>query len=205
MLDVDTKLKAGNRSLIDDNYTFSIGGSSTQLVLRFQDGTEFGVLNNHTSAALKDLIDRSSIQFDALGSTLTLLETIGKATKASDAVVRVNINVYGPKEAGKETGRHLTTHRVYLQRPDKLRPESLYDNPHVLKFPDMDMSSLEYPLEVAPARVSTSSNAEHFRKTISNVYASLTRGTKLKRVDGDHRIATQLLPYVLDSLSSLVS
>src|SRR5580700_4914275 len=153
MLEVDAKLKAGNRSLTDDHYTFSIGKSSTQqLVLRFQDGTEFGILNTHTSKALEDLIGRPSVQFDALGSTPAIREAIGKAMKANDAVVRVNINVYGSKEAGKETGLHLSTHKVYLQRPDKPRPESFYDNPHVLKIPGMQMLSLEYPLEVAPSR-----------------------------------------------------
>ena len=82
MLDVDAKLNADNRSLVNDYYTFSIEKSLTQLVLRFQDGTEFGHLNTHTSKALEGLTDQPSIQLDALGPTLTLRETIGRATKA---------------------------------------------------------------------------------------------------------------------------
>jgi SWI/SNF-related matrix-associated actin-dependent regulator of chromatin subfamily A3 len=194
MLDVDAKLNADNRSPVNDYYTFSIEKSLTQLVLRFQDGTEFGHLNTHTSKALEGLTDQPSIQLDALGPTLTLRETIGRATKASDAVVRVNINVYGSKEASKEAGCHLSVHKVYLQRPDKQRPGTVYDNPHVLKFSDMQMSSPEYQLEITPHHILTRDDAEHFRKTISNVYASLTRGTKLNRIEGDRRLGTQLLP-----------
>ena len=194
MLDVESKLKAGSRYSDKEYYTFNAKKSMTQVVLRFQDFTDFGILNAHISNALVGLIDRPSIQFDALGSMLTIRETIGRSTKASDAVVRVNINIYGPREACKDVGRHLSDCKVYLQRPDIQRPGTFYDNPHVLKFPDMQISSFEYQLEAAPDPGSTSDGAECIRKMISNVYASLTRGTKLNRVEGDRRLKTQLLP-----------
>jgi SWI/SNF-related matrix-associated actin-dependent regulator of chromatin subfamily A3 len=194
MLEVDAKLRAGNnKSSANDYYTFNIKKVSNQVVLRFQDSTDFGILNTHTSKALEGLIDQPSIQFDALGPILTIREAIGRSTKANDAVVRVNINVYGPKGVGKDVGCHLSDRKVFLQRPDIQRPGSFYDNPHILKFPDMQISSLEYQVEAAPYRTSTSEDAECFRKTISNVYASLTRGAKLNRVEGDRRLKTQLL------------
>lgn len=194
MSEVDAKLKASSGLLVNDCCTFKIGRSSDQLVLRFQDGTEFGHLNIHTSKALNELFDRPEIQFEALGPTRTILEAIGRSTKAADAVVRVNINVYGSEEASKDVGRHLSEKKVYLQRPDHQPPGSLYDNPHVLKFPDMQSSSLEYQIEAAPGRVLTSNDSENFRKVVSNVYASLTRGSKLNRVEGDDRVETRLLP-----------
>jgi SWI/SNF-related matrix-associated actin-dependent regulator of chromatin subfamily A3 len=193
MLEVDAKLKASTGSLVNDCCTFNIGKSSEQLVLRFQDGTEFGHLNTHTSKALNELFDQPEIEFEAFGATRTILEAIGRSTKATDAVVRVNINVYGSKEAGKDVGRHLSENKVYLQRPDLQRPGSLYDNPHFLKFPDMQSSSFEYQTETAPGRVLTSNDSENFRKVVSNVYASLTRGAKLNRVEGDDRVKTPLL------------
>jgi SWI/SNF-related matrix-associated actin-dependent regulator of chromatin subfamily A3 len=194
MLGVDTKLNSGNVSLGSEYCTFGIVKSSTEIYLRFPDNSEFGLLNSHISKALLDLIDRPSIQFDAIASTLTLRETIGRAVKESDAVVRVDINVYGSTDASEAVGRHLSTHHVYLQRPDRKRPGSVYDNPHVLKFADMQMPSHEHQLELVVPRVSTSGDAEQFRQTVSKVYASLTRGTKLNRVEGDRRLGTQLLP-----------
>lgn len=194
MLEVDKRLSSGQYSFDNDYCPFVIGKLSTQLALRFLDGSDFAVINNHTSGALQELVDQPSIQFDALGHTRTLRETIGRASKSNDAVVRININVYGPPEAAKDVGRHLTAHKVYLQRPDSQRPGSVYDNPHSLKFLDLQISDLELKTEVGSHRVATLHGTKDFRKEISNVYASLTRGTNLNRVEGDRRLKTQLLP-----------
>jgi hypothetical protein len=197
MLNVDQKLRRGDKSITRDYCIFTMQNSTTEsslIALRFEDGTEFGLLNTHTSQVLGELIGRPSVQFEAVGSTLIILETIGKATKSADAVVRVNINVYGPSDAKKEIGSHLSKHRVYLQRPDKPRSGSIYENPHFLRFDDMRISSLEYQSKVAPLSVPTSNNADDLQKTISDVYSSLKRGTKLNQLSGDRRIATPLLP-----------
>lgn len=198
MLELDTKLKAANGS--NDYCTFNIERPSTRLVLRFQDNTEFGHLNTHISKALEALVQRLSIQLEAVGATSTIREVIGRATKATDADVRVNINVYGSEEARKDVGRHLSDQKVYLQRPECQRPGTIYDNPHVLKFPDLEIPSFENQLEIASHRVKTSDNPENFRKIVDNVYASLTRGTKLNRMEGDSRVETSLLPYVINLL-----
>ena len=201
MLEVDTKLKAANGS----NgyyyfYTSNIERPSAHLVLTFQDNTEFGYLNTHISKALEDLIQRPSIQLEAVGLTRTIREVIGRATKPTDADVRVNINVYGSEEARKDVGRHLSDQKIYLQRPDCQKPETIYDNPHVLKFPDLEIPSFENRSEMASHRVETPHDPESFRKIVDNVYASLTRGTKLNRMEGDSRVETPLLPYVINLL-----
>jgi SWI/SNF-related matrix-associated actin-dependent regulator of chromatin subfamily A3 len=194
MSGIDAMLNTSNQSQAAGMYTFRIEKSSAQLFLTFPDGTKFGILNNHIAKALEDIVEQPSVQFDALAHILTLRETIGRATKAIDAVVRVNINVYGPKEVGEDVGRHLSAKKVYLQRPDQQRPGSIYDNPHVLKFPDMQIPSIDYHSEGANESSLRSDNVEHFRKTISDVYGSLKRGSKLKRVEGDNRLRTLLLP-----------
>ena len=197
MLEVDTKLKfiANNASLTQSYCIFGIGigKSEQQLSVNFQDGTEFGVLNIHYSEALVSLINNKSLQFDVIASITAIREVISRATKANDAVVRVNINVYGPSEEAKPVGLHLTSKKVYLQRPDNLRPDVLYENPHVLKFPDIFLPVAEYQVEVASNRVAAANDTEQFRETISNVYASLTRSMKLNIVEGDSRLKTQLL------------
>jgi SWI/SNF-related matrix-associated actin-dependent regulator of chromatin subfamily A3 len=193
MLEVNSKLKSGNGFIAKDQHTFNVGKMSNQLSLNFTDGAVFGLLNNQIGDALKELLSRPSLQFDAIGVTNTILETIGRATRAEEAVVRVNINVYGSKEAQKDVGRHLSSHKVYLQRPDQQRPDSVYDNPHVLKFDDVQMLSLNHNLDVGTQR-SSSSNGSEFQNTVRSVYASLTRGANLKQVEGDRRLKTELLP-----------
>ena len=194
MLEVDAKLNVGNESQAAGHYAFKIKKSSTQLFLVFPDGTEFGHLNTHISKALEGIFERPSIQFEALAHIITLRETISRATKASDAVARVNINVYGTKEASKDVGRHLSSNKVYLQRPDQQRPSSIYDNPHVLKLPEMQISNVDYLAEGTSDSVSRPDNVEHFRKAVSGVYASLKRSSRLKRLVGDNRLRTPLLP-----------
>lgn len=194
MLEIDANLKENLELRSEDSCTFSIQKSSAEIVLYFLNGTEFGVLNNHASKALESLVRQSNLQFEAIASIQTIRETIGRVTKATDAVVRVNINVYGPRESCQEVGRYLSSQKLYLQRPDKLRAGSAYENPHVLSFADMQISSYENQFDVGGNRAPKLDDAETFRETISNVYSSLTRGAKLNKIEGDHRLKRSLLP-----------
>lgn len=194
MLEIDAKLKENLELRAEDLCKFNVRKSATEIVLYFLNGSEFGVLNNHASEALENLVQQSSLQFEALGSIQTIRETIGRVTKATDAVVRVNINVYGPRECCQEVGDYLSSHKLYLQRPDILRPGSTYGNPHVLSFSDMQISSYENQLDVGSNRAPKLDDDEKFGKMISNVYSSLTRGTKLSKIEGDRRLKRKLLP-----------
>ena len=193
MLDIYAKLKVGNESEFAGYYAFKLKKSLDQVFLTFPDGTDFGILNTHIAKAVEDL-ERPSVQFEPLVHISTLYETIGRAVKASDAVVRVNINVYGSKDASKDVGRHLSAQKVYLQRPDQQRSGSIYDNPHVLKLPEIQTLSIEHKIDGTKDKVSRSDKTDNFGKAISDLYASLKRGTGLKRVEGDNRLKTILLP-----------
>ena len=193
MLDVNAKLNVGNESQFAGYYAFRLKKSSDQVFLTFPDGTDFGILNTHIAEAVGGLA-RPSVRFEPLARISTLRETIGRATKANDAVARVNINVYGSKDASKDVGRHLSAQKVYLQRPDQQCPGSTYDNPHVLKLPEIQNLSIEYKVNGTKDAVSRSDKTDNFGKAISDLYASLKRGTGLKRVEGDNRLKTILLP-----------
>jgi SWI/SNF-related matrix-associated actin-dependent regulator of chromatin subfamily A3 len=196
MSQVDRKLTTGNESQNASHYVFKIRKSGAQLLLAFPDSSEFGLLNTHTSQALEDLVEHPSIQFEALAQIVTLRETIGRVAKASEAIARVNINVYGSPDDSKHVGRHLSTKKVYLQRPDQLRPGSVYDNPHFLRVPGIQESTIYHKLEERSTGASRSGidDIERFQKTVSDVYASLKRGSGLKRLEGDNRLKTRLLP-----------
>jgi hypothetical protein len=198
MVEMDAKLMANFDYRNNDSCTFGLKKSELgeQVILQFPDGSDFSILNNHIAKALDKLLERPSLQFEAICSIRPILETIGRVTKQADAVVRVNINVYGPKESSKEVGRHLTMEKVYLQRPDKLRAGTTYENPHILAFKDMQISSLQNQFDVGSSRegqLKLDDDAEKFKETISNVYSSLTRGANLNKVEGDRRLKTKLL------------
>jgi SWI/SNF-related matrix-associated actin-dependent regulator of chromatin subfamily A3 len=194
MLEIDTKLKKGSQSGVNGQQIFGIRKDSDKVTLTFADGTDFGILNEHASSTLRKLLDQSLVDLDCLAPTLALRETIEKAAKAKDAIVRVDINVYGASSARQEVGCHLSDNKLYLQRPDQLRPGLEYDNPHFLRFPDMEAETVEPAPESHVNDKPASKSTEVFRRTISEVYSSLQRGTRLHCVEGDDRVKTELLP-----------
>src|ERR1700722_16359142 len=122
-------------------WSFGITKDTSQLYLIFRDGTQLGLLNAHTTEALDSIIDLPSVQLEALVDLVALRETMCRAIRASDATIRVNINVYGTREARKEVGDQLSKGKVYLQHPDQKRGASIYDNPHVLQLPGIEISN----------------------------------------------------------------
>ena len=193
MSEVQSKLNSEITSQVAGHWSFGITKDTSQLYLIFRDGTQLGLLNAHTTKALDNITDLPSVQLEALVDLVALRETMCRATRASDATIRVNINVYGTREARKEVGDRLSAGKVYLQHPDQKRGASIYDNPHVLELPGMKTSNQNLKPDVVAESASKADEAEQFEKAVSNVYASLKRGSHLKRVEGDNRLTTSLL------------
>jgi len=158
------------------------------------DGSQIATLNSHLANALRRLIDYPNLQFEATAHIQTTHEIIKRATKANDAIVRVNIYIYGPQHLWEEAGNSLSAEKVFLQRPDHMKTESRYDNPHFIKFPNMDMLQISHHLqELKPDGEAVKKDVEHFRKAVSKVYSSLTRGKDLQQIEGDQHIKSTLL------------
>src|SRR5277367_2475864 len=141
MSEVQSKLNSEIMSQAAGHWSFGITKDTSQLYLIFRDGTRLGLLNAHTTKALDSITDLPSVQLEALVDLVALRETMCRAIKASDATIRVNINVYGAREARKEVGDRLSKSKIYLQHPDQKRGASIYDNPHVLQLPGMEALS----------------------------------------------------------------
>lgn len=194
MSQVDAKLRSGNKTEGTRRAIFGIGKSFDQIFLTFSDGTEFALLNNHTEKVLDSIIGLPSVHFEAFVDLTTLRETIGRATKASDATLNVNLNVYGSKEVRKQVGCCLSAGKIYLQHPYQHRPGSIYDNPHFLVVPGILAESVDPKPHGMGESMSRSDDVDGFRKAVADVYASLRRSSCLKRLVGDSRLTTSLLP-----------
>jgi SWI/SNF-related matrix-associated actin-dependent regulator of chromatin subfamily A3 len=194
MSEVQSKLNSEITSQPAGHWSFGITKDTSQLYLIFRDGTQLGLLNAHTTEALDSIIDLPSVQLEALVDLVALRETMCRAIRASDATIRVNINVYGTRGARKEVGNRLSRGKVYLQHPDQKRGASIYDNPHVLQLPGMKTSSQDLKPDEVVESTSKAEKAEQFKNAVSNVYASLKRSSHLKRMAGDNRLRTPLLP-----------
>jgi SWI/SNF-related matrix-associated actin-dependent regulator of chromatin subfamily A3 len=194
MSEVESKLNSEVTSQAVGQWSFGITKHIPQLYLTFPDGTQFGLLNERTTKALDNIIDLPSVQLEALVDLVALRETMCRAIRASDATIRVNINVYGTREARKEVGDLLSRSKIYLQHPDQIRGTSIYDNPHVLQLPGMETSSQSLKPDGVVESASKADKTGQFKSAISNVYASLKRSSHLKRMEGDNRLRTPLLP-----------
>jgi hypothetical protein len=193
MSQVQLKINSRDRLHLTNNIVFGIAKSSTNLVLIFSDGTEFALLNTLTAEALDCVMDLPSVQLEALVDLASLRDTLHRVTKASEATIRVNINVYGPTATRKDVGRVLSAGKVYLQHPDHKRSESKYDNPHVIAFLGIKAPGPDLGLKTTSKDVVLGDRPENFQKAVSNVYSSLKRSSHLERLEGDTRIITPLL------------
>ena len=194
MSEVDAELNETNGARYAGFCIFRIKTDQAPLSLAFSDGVELGHVNTHISKALQAITDQPRVELEAVAETLTLRETIGRVTKANDAIARVNINVYGPDEARNGIGRTLSSNSVYLQHPDQQRLDSTYANPHFMNLPSVEDLSVNQKSDEGNDGASKLDDAEQFRTAVSDVYASLKRGSRLQRLQGDDRLRTTLLP-----------
>ena len=196
MLDLDAKLKA----IIEDPHRMGIqkvdeanpSPNPPQFFVVFSDGTVMGQLNLQVEKALA-AVQKHHIDVDVYAPIKLIRETIDKTAKEKDAIVRVNINLYGDRNHASAVGRGLSMHKAYLQRPDQLRKDVVYDNPHILRLPNFEASYKDHAIDLGEAEQPGGNKIETLKKTISNVYSSLTRGQKLVGLEGDGRLKTPLL------------
>ncbi|KAI4608164.1 hypothetical protein J4E80_009172 [Alternaria sp. BMP 0032] len=164
-----------------------------QFVVAFPEGFVIGDVNAQLDGALTSIAEQGyEIDLEVFAPTVVIQETIGRATKDKEAVVRVQMNVYGPSTAACDIGKELSQQKIYLQRPVYIRDGYRYENPHILTLPGFQGSTPEIPTiteEPLPDKV----GLQTLRSTLQNVYSSLTRDRNLHGLEGDERLNTDLL------------
>lgn len=203
MSKVDTKLGTGGGHPVPGHYQMVINHREDRYLVIFNDGTPLGEVNAQLEAALSGIAEQQyRVDLEVFAPIRPIRETISRAVKEKEAVVRVNINLYGPRSAAKDIGLELSTQKIYLQRPDYVKPGLAYDNPHFLKLGGIQPSFQGQDVELRDEKLPESEveKAEAFQNTINNIYSSLTRGQNLAGIEGDDRIKTKLLPHQKQAL-----
>ncbi|KAK3202497.1 hypothetical protein GRF29_161g1443260 [Pseudopithomyces chartarum] len=203
MSKVDTKLGTGGGHPVPGHYQVVINHREDRYLVIFNDGTPLGEVNAQLEAALSGIAEQQyRVDLEVFAPIRPIRETISRAVKEKEAVVRVNINLYGPRSAAKDIGLELSTQKIYLQRPDYVKPGLAYDNPHFLKLGGIQPSFQGQDVELRDEKLPESEveKAEAFQNTINNIYSSLTRGQNLAGIEGDDRIKTKLLPHQKQAL-----
>ena len=203
MYTVDTKLGTGGGYPVPGHYQMVINQDDGQCIVAFLDGTPLGEVNAQLEAALFGIAEqRHHIDLEVFAPIRPIRETISRATRDKDAVVRVNINVYGSRSIARDIGLELSAQKIYLQRPDYIKNGLTYDNPHVLKLGNFHQPFVDQTIEAREEKQPESEveKAEAFQKTINTIYSSLTQGQSLGGIEGDNRLKTQLLTHQKQAL-----
>ncbi|KAH7125932.1 SNF2 family N-terminal domain-containing protein [Dactylonectria macrodidyma] len=203
---VDVKLVVGDMSSLLDQLNRSEGsqGGINRLTLKHKtdhvmlllpSGTEFGHPRGNVTEVISLLLGLGNLDldFEAVASTYAIFRKIRKVTKHGDAIVHVDINIYGPRDRGDEVGEKLTARKVWLQKPDYAKRGFKYVNPHEIRFPDLEGSERFEELErelLNPERANVD-----VMEMVSEVQQSTHRAAELERVEGDRRLRTKLLEH----------
>jgi SWI/SNF-related matrix-associated actin-dependent regulator of chromatin subfamily A3 len=197
MAELDKKLSIGGASPIQGHLQMNLVKPESHFQVTFSDGMVLGELNMQLETALARISEqRFQIQYEVFANIRAVRETISKVTKEKEAIVRVQINMYGnPSVAGK-IGRELSKAKIYLQCPDYIQAGVSYDNPHILKLQSFQATE-PTPEQQTNQQSTETESAKDLEQVISDVYSSLTRNNNLEGLEGDERLETQLLPYVI--------
>lgn len=191
---LDAKLKPTQGSTLLQR--FRLQDKKDHILLAFLDGTDFGFLRANMTKGLTPMLAKSALEFEAVVGTDSLRETIGRARKPAEALIRVNINVYGPPDEAKIVGPHLSAHQLWLQKPDHARRGVIYKNPQVIEFEGIDLSMLEKPTEMLErGRPKPRTEEEHLRQTVAEVYHASKRQEDLTQITVSGRFKTSMLKY----------
>ncbi|KAF1361981.1 hypothetical protein EJ07DRAFT_109297 [Lizonia empirigonia] len=203
MLDLDRRLIAGTASPVTGHLQFQLQKTETQFLVAFADGHILGEVNAQLEKALTS-IEEQHLQFEieVFVPTRATRETISRAIRGNEAVVRVQLNIYGPRASSDSVGQELSQNKLYLQRPDYVRQGAVYENPHVLKFSDEQNATSIVNIN-ADEPSSDGAYGEELQKVITDVYASLTRNENLKGLEGHERLRTPLLDHQRTALEFL--
>ncbi|KAK0710005.1 SNF2 family N-terminal domain-containing protein [Lasiosphaeria miniovina] len=185
---------------------FTLTSKPVHILLSLPDGTEFGFLRHNMTEALESLLCESpAVQLEALGLTSHLCQQMSHATKPDEALVQVNINIYGPPGRANDIGETLSNQKLWLQKPDHLKANLPYHNPHTLAFPELQGELEEEDItRITSATTRPVVEEERLRNLVTSVHNSLSRANELEDEAGDQRLKTKLLKHQKGSLSFML-
>lgn len=194
MAELDKKLNSSETSPIPGHTLMHVTKFETQFLITFADGMVMGEVNASLDKALSNIAEQQyTLDFEVFAPVLAIRQTISRATKEKDAIVRVQISVYGPRKIAKSIGQEFSQQKIFLQDPDHVRDGAEYDNPHVLKLTDYQHALPTAVIDIEKGSVDKT-NENLLAEAIADVYSSLTRDKNLRGLEGDERLKTPLLP-----------
>lgn len=186
-------------SAASEHQRFHLKDQDEHVFLIFpDDGAEFGFLRSGEGKTLSGVRAREGVQLEAAARVSALCETIARATKAADAMVRVDVCARGPRAQAAGVGGDLSAGKLWLQEPEEAYREEgvTYENPHFLEL-KIKEGALR-PVVLVEKRgngeaVKKRRREEQLRRMVEEAYRTVERSRHLDRVEGGERVSQQLL------------
>jgi hypothetical protein len=176
---------------------FNLSSRPEHILLSFPDGLQFAYLRTNMTKPLAVLLENKALEFETFASKDHIEQTISKASRVQDAVILVNINIYGPPEEAVNLGEFLSSNSLWLQRPQFLTKAYTYDNPHHAKFPEIDLElAVEQQVDKQVPETESATKEHRLRAMVNEVHSGLHRAKELEMMQGSQNTRTDLLEFV---------
>ncbi|KAF4951751.1 hypothetical protein FSARC_12822 [Fusarium sarcochroum] len=213
---VEVKLVPDDMSSIDERLS-AVGSAyqyftpteyQKQVMLCFPDDNKhFGHLRSAVAQILLPLISHQRVDLEPLALKADLREIIQRASKSADAMVKVDINIYGPRLDSTMVGDALSNGNLWLQRSSHGRTDTIYDNPHFLTI-SVDDSHTQMLQNMDPVSNNGApkkkTREDQLRKMVEEVYKTVDNTRDLELVEGGDRV-TQALGFMLERESGHIN
>ncbi|WYZ36487.1 hypothetical protein EsH8_XV_000040 [Colletotrichum jinshuiense] len=204
---IDSKLDAAHQAVMTSGLIqyqcFVLSEQQDHVLLTFKDNTEFGYLHSGPGKILSPLF--GVVDFEPIAPIVALRETIARAKKPAEAMVKVDINVYGPRRTAQDVGEKLSEGRLWLQKPDYSRRGLDYKNPHMLQHDWVEELDFEVARQVGGGgSAKRQPRDENLRKIMMEVYQSLDKNRDLDKVDAGEGLKNKLLIHQQEALGFML-
>ncbi|KAL8376886.1 hypothetical protein RB595_007831 [Gaeumannomyces hyphopodioides] len=198
----------------DEVHEFNVCLDSEYIMLKFPDDTNFAQVSELLTrglGAVHKLCPEGGLDVRAFVKSADVHNVLQRAKRPAEAVLKVDINLYGPRSYAEKVGSVLSDAEIYLQYPDDgLGLHGLEcHNPHVIEFPGLEYVPRDSTNGSDPANgtweANTSEGQENERRAILGAYESLTRHKNLERTKAGSGIRTQLLPHQEQALHFMLT
>jgi hypothetical protein len=125
-----------NHGVCDEHVLHGVDVQNNKIMLTNLQGMEVLQVNSRTSQVLNKLNRVVDVHFDAVITQQNLTKAVKQiaASKLEHPMLRVTVNVYGPKSHSEKVNAVLSKSGIFLQEPLWHDPNSVYDNPQMIIF-----------------------------------------------------------------------
>ncbi|KAM5349514.1 hypothetical protein ACJ41O_006019 [Fusarium nematophilum] len=208
-----TNINEGFGANASDFQRFTLTTSQEHVFLNFPDDEKkFGYLRVGEAKTILQIISGTrGVEFEPKAEKAGLRDVIERASKPAEAMVKVDVNVYGPRHEASQVGRILSEGKLWLQRSPHRRDGSVYENPHFLRIKIQDdetqpSQTIQQVAGNAPGkkRSKEEQRQQNLRKMVEEVYKSVDKTRDLKMVEGGRGVIQQLLKHQQEALGFML-